>query len=154
MDLVICTDQQGFLKSEIVKPQQFCLVHLLLTTYFLFAPCCMLTLRDLRAIKNHQKYKIYSTSGKKYTGYSHILHYFLGFEPLNTFAPLSRGGSPVCCVWMLPFLGLVPAAVMFAPDLTKGWKVGMRWCLPLPIRSARPMVFKASRNSGQLVASW
>ena len=43
----------------------------------------------LYAIKN-------SYSDNKHAGYSHIWHYFLSFEPLNTFAPLSRGGSPVC----------------------------------------------------------
>ena len=35
-----------------------------------------------------------------------------------------------------------------------GWKVGIRWCLPLPMRSARPMSLSASRSSGQLLASW
>jgi hypothetical protein len=30
---------------------------------------------------------------------------------------------------------------------------GIRWCLPLPIRSARPMAFSASRSSGQLFGS-
>jgi hypothetical protein len=45
-----------------------------------------------------------STLSNKYAGYSHIYHYFLGFPPLNTLAPLSRGGKPVCWVKMRPGL--------------------------------------------------
>jgi acyl-CoA thioesterase II len=35
-----------------------------------------------------------------------------------------------------------------------GCQAGTRWRLPLPMRSARPMRFSASRSSGQLLASW
>ena len=56
------------------------------------------------AVIHVRRCKLNSTLINKYAGYSHIWHYFLGFPPLNTLAPLSRGGRPVCWVKIRPGL--------------------------------------------------
>jgi hypothetical protein len=83
--------------------------------------------------------------------------FFAGLLAMAAGALRSRlcgaGGRPVC--WVRNFWYLVG---LRAPSgrrpVPAGWKAGISWCLPEPIRSARPMRRSASRSIGQFSGSW